>query len=190
MAGVVKTTSPISRSRTSRIRWGSVVLDGCFVDEHGRDVIFDRVDALAGRALQCGAVLHDGDRRFTVRTGENLQQLGVDRHARDYMTPLRFCGTIPGMKLAVLAAVFSMTIPLAAEQARGSRPPAAPAATPPEKVADAYNQFLIGHRLEEKDDDAGAIAAYKRAMELDPNAADIPATLAGIYLRQNKAQEA
>jgi tetratricopeptide (TPR) repeat protein len=93
------------------------------------------------------------------------------------------------MKLAVLAAVFSMTIPLAAEQARGSRPQAA-TTTPPEKVAEAYNQFLLAHRLEEKDDDAGAIAAYKRAMELDPNAADIPATLAGVYLRQNKAQEA
>ena len=94
------------------------------------------------------------------------------------------------MKLVVLAAVFSMTIPLAAEQARGARPQAATAITPPEKVAEAYNQFLIAHRLEEKDDDAGAIAAYKRAMELDPNAADIPATLAGVYLRQNKAQEA
>jgi predicted Zn-dependent protease len=34
------------------------------------------------------------------------------------------------------------------------------------------------------------IAAYKRAMELDPSAADIPAELAGLYLRQNKAQEA
>ena len=94
------------------------------------------------------------------------------------------------MKLAVLAAVFSISIPLAAEQARGSRPQT-PVATPsPEKLGEAYNQFLLGHRLEEKDDEAGAIAAYKRAMELDPNAADIPATLAGVYLRQNKAQEA
>jgi tetratricopeptide (TPR) repeat protein len=92
------------------------------------------------------------------------------------------------MKLAVLAAVFSMSIPLAADQARGSRPQAA--ATTPEKIAEAYNQFLLGHRLEDKDDEAGAIAAYKRAMELDPNAADIPAELAGVYLRQNKAQEA
>src|SRR3954462_12260555 len=172
------------------MRCRSVGLDGRFVDEHDRDVIFNRIDALAGRALQRGAVLHDGDRRFTVRTGENLQQLGVDRHARDYMTPFRFCGTIPGMKLVVLAAVFSMAIPLAAEQPRGSRPQAATATTPPEKVGEAYNQFLIAHRLEEKDDDAGAIAAYKRAMELDPNAADIPATLAGVYLRQNKAQDA
>jgi len=93
------------------------------------------------------------------------------------------------MKLVVLAAVFSMSIPLAAEQARGARPQPA-AATPPEKIAEAYNQFLLGHRLEEKDDEAGAIAAYKRAMELDPNAADIPAQLGAVYLRQNKAQDA
>jgi tetratricopeptide (TPR) repeat protein len=94
------------------------------------------------------------------------------------------------MKLVVLAAVFSMSIPLAAEQARGARPQPAAATTPPEKIAEAYNQFLLGHRLEEKDDEAGAIAAYKRAMELDPNAADIPAQLGAVYLRQNKAQEA
>jgi tetratricopeptide (TPR) repeat protein len=62
--------------------------------------------------------------------------------------------------------------------------------TPPAKAAEAYAQFLIGHRLAENDDEAGAIAAYKKAMELDPNAADIPAELAGLYLQQNKIQEA
>jgi tetratricopeptide (TPR) repeat protein len=92
------------------------------------------------------------------------------------------------MKLVAFAAVFSLSIPLAADQARGSRPQAA--ATASEKLAEAYNQFLLGHRLEDQDDEAGAIAAYKRAMELDPNAADIPAELAGVYLRQNKAQDA
>src|SRR5207245_2853365 len=59
-----------------------------------------------------------------------------------------------------------------------------------EKIAEAFNQFLLGHRLEDKDDDAGAIAAFKRAMELDPTAADIPAELASLYLRQNKVQDA
>src|SRR5205823_3135421 len=88
-----------------------------------------------------------------------------------------------------LAAVFSMSIPLAAEQAGGSRQPAG-APTPPDKIAEAYNQFLLGHRLEEKDDESGAIAAFKRAMELDPNAAEIPAELASVYLRQNKVQDA
>jgi tetratricopeptide (TPR) repeat protein len=91
------------------------------------------------------------------------------------------------MKLAVLVAALGMTTSLAAAQTRGQRQPAAPAA---DKTADAYNQFLLGHRLEENDDDAGAIAAYKRAMELDPQAADIPAELAAVYLRQNKVQDA
>src|SRR5215470_1407327 len=93
------------------------------------------------------------------------------------------------MKLAVLVAALSMTTSLAAAQARGQRQPQ-PAAASTDKLAEAYNQFLMGHRLEEADDDAGAIAAYKRAMELDPLAGDIPAELASVYLRQNKVQEA
>jgi len=91
------------------------------------------------------------------------------------------------MKIAVLVAALSVTTSLAAAQARGQRQPAAASA---DKVAEAYNQFLLGHRLAEGDDDSGAIAAYKRAMELDPLAAEIPAELAALYLRQNKAQEA
>ena len=103
------------------------------------------------------------------------------------------------MKLAVLVAAFSVSVPIVSadtraysapvSQARGQRAPA-PTTAPPEKVAEAYAQFLLGHRLDETDDAAGAIAAYKRAMEFDPLAADIPAELAGLYLRQNKAQEA
>src|SRR5215469_15542304 len=61
---------------------------------------------------------------------------------------------------------------------------------PPEKVAEAYSQFLLAHHLDEVDDTAGAIAAFKRAIELDPLAADVPAELAGLYLRQNKFDEA
>jgi tetratricopeptide (TPR) repeat protein len=60
----------------------------------------------------------------------------------------------------------------------------------PDRVAEAYAQFMLGHRLDENDDEAGAIAAYKRAMELDPTAAEIPGELAAVYLRQNKVQEA
>jgi tetratricopeptide (TPR) repeat protein len=57
-------------------------------------------------------------------------------------------------------------------------------------VGEAYAQFLLGHRAEENEDEAGAITAYKRAMELDPAADDIPAQLAGLYLKQNKVQDA
>ena len=93
------------------------------------------------------------------------------------------------MKFAALVAVFGMSFGPAANQSSAQRPQPAPAVSP-DKVAEAYNQFLIGHRLEEADDVNAAIAAYKRAMELDPTAADIPGELAGLYLRQNKVQEA
>jgi len=93
------------------------------------------------------------------------------------------------MKFAALVAMFSLSVPLAAEQARGQRPAATTAAAP-DQVAEAYAQFLLGHRLEDKDDEDGAIAAYKRARELDPGAAEIPAELASLYLRLNNAQEA
>src|SRR3954471_15981302 len=102
-----------------------------------------------------------------------------------------------GMKLAALFAVLSVSLPLPADaraaaqsSPRGQRAAPAPAAAPPEKVADAYAQFLLGHRFEENEDETSAIAAYKRAMELDPNAAEIPAQLAGLYLKQSKVQEA
>jgi tetratricopeptide (TPR) repeat protein len=90
------------------------------------------------------------------------------------------------MKIAVLVAALGMTTSLA--QARGQRPAPPPASV--DKLAEAYNQFLLAHRLEEADDDAGAIAAYKRAIELDPLAGDIPAELAALYMRQNKIQDA
>ncbi|HMC78307.1 MAG TPA: tetratricopeptide repeat protein [Vicinamibacterales bacterium] len=102
------------------------------------------------------------------------------------------------MKIAALLAAFGLSIPLAAagptgasdpRQVRAPRPPQVTTAAP-DRVAEAYALFLLGHRAEEKDDEAGAIASYTRAMELDPLAADIPAELAGLYLRQNKAQEA
>jgi tetratricopeptide (TPR) repeat protein len=99
------------------------------------------------------------------------------------------------MKLAVLFTACGVTILLAsdarsAEGATSGQRPAAPAASPSEKMADAYAQFLLGHRFEENEDETSAVAAYKRAMELDPNSAEIPAQLAGLYLKQNKVQEA
>jgi tetratricopeptide (TPR) repeat protein len=94
------------------------------------------------------------------------------------------------MKFAALVAVLSLSAPLAAaaNQAGGQRPQTPTVA--PDKVAEAYHQFILGHRLEEADDVNGAIAAYKKASELDPSAADIPGELAGLYLRQNRIQEA
>ena len=83
------------------------------------------------------------------------------------------------MKIVFVAGMLSMVLPLSAF-----------AQTGPDNVGQAYAQFLLGHHLEEVEDLEGAIAAYKRAMALDPSAADATAELAALYLRQNRIQEA
>src|ERR671913_85628 len=94
------------------------------------------------------------------------------------------------MKLAVFAAVLAVSTPLAVSaQTRRPAAPPAPARPALDRVAEAYEQFLQAHLLQEEDTDA-AVAAYRRAMALDPTAADIPADLAELYMRENKPQEA
>ena len=94
------------------------------------------------------------------------------------------------MKFAVFVTALCVAVP-AVSMAQAARKPAPQVAAPsPAKVAQAYEQFLIGHHLEENDDVPGAIAAYKKAIELDPLAADIPAELAGLYLRHDKIEDA
>jgi len=94
------------------------------------------------------------------------------------------------MKIAVFATAVCLLVP-PVTAAQGARPRATqPPTAPPAQVAQAYEQFLIGHHLEERDDVAGAIAAYKKAMTLDPLAADIPAELAALYLRHERPEEA
>jgi tetratricopeptide (TPR) repeat protein len=66
--------------------------------------------------------------------------------------------------------------------------PAAPVAST--NVAEAYNQYLVGRRLERDDNIEGAIAAFKRASTLDPTAAEVQAELAALYMRQNRIGEA
>jgi len=60
-----------------------VFLNGCLVNEHDWNVVLDGIHALAGTALQRGAVVDEGDRCFAVGTGENLEQFRVDGHARN-----------------------------------------------------------------------------------------------------------
>src|SRR5690349_14122455 len=82
-AGVVKMTTPIWRRRTRRIRenWrAGSLFNFCFVDEHDRDVVLDRIDAFAGRTLERGSVLDERHRRLAIRAGENLEQFGIDGH--------------------------------------------------------------------------------------------------------------
>jgi len=97
------------------------------------------------------------------------------------------------MRRLVFVAVVCLAMPAVTlaqgAQTRAARP-ATPAPAKNDKLAQAYEQFLLGHHREDNDDIAGAIEAYKKAIELDPLAAEVPAELAALYLRQNRTDEA
>jgi len=94
------------------------------------------------------------------------------------------------MKVAAIVVVVGLSAPFtaAAQQRPDPGRPLAPQAT--DRIAEAYDQFLRAHMFEQDEKFDEAIAAYKQAMTLDPGAADIPADLADLYLRQNRAAEA
>jgi tetratricopeptide (TPR) repeat protein len=56
--------------------------------------------------------------------------------------------------------------------------------------AEAYHQFMLGRLLEGSGEVEAAVAAHERAAKLDPGSAEILAELAGLYARQNRAQDA
>jgi tetratricopeptide (TPR) repeat protein len=85
------------------------------------------------------------------------------------------------MKLRVLAAVVSLIAVPVLARAQSAQA---------DRSADAYAEFLNGRHLETTDNIEGAIAAFKHAAQLDPRAADIVAELAGLYMRQNRLDEA
>jgi tetratricopeptide (TPR) repeat protein len=62
---------------------------------------------------------------------------------------------------------------------------------PPDAVqADAKYYFLVGRHLEGEGKVDEAVAAFKKAIELEPSSAEPRAELAGLYARQDKAREA
>ena len=69
---------------------------------------------------------------------------------------------------------------------------AAPASAQPAAAAagDAGYYFLLGRRHESMGDVDKAVAAYKQALTLAPNSAELRAELAGLYARQDRAVEA
>ncbi len=71
--------------------------------------------------------------------------------------------------------------------AKAARPAEAPAQDP---IGEAYYQFLLGRNLEARGDVDGAIGAYRKAMELDPKSAEVPAELASLYARQSRLRDA
>jgi predicted Zn-dependent protease len=70
--------------------------------------------------------------------------------------------------------------------------PAQTASAQPSTAAtgEAYFLFIQGRTLEAKGDLPGAIAAYRKAIGLVPQAADVRAELAGLYAREGRAGEA
>jgi tetratricopeptide (TPR) repeat protein len=98
------------------------------------------------------------------------------------------------MKLVVLVAVLGASAPVvAAGQTRQSAPrrPAPPATAPAQdRQAEAYAQFLRAHAYADAGNIDEAIAAYRRAMTLDPNSATIPAELAELYSGENRNSDA
>jgi tetratricopeptide (TPR) repeat protein len=90
------------------------------------------------------------------------------------------------VSLPAVLAVLSLTVSGVgmAERAAAQTP------LSPDKAAEAYSQFLLGRHLETADDIDGAIAAFKRAAQLDPGASDVTAELAGLFMRQNRLEEA
>jgi predicted Zn-dependent protease len=90
------------------------------------------------------------------------------------------------MKIAVLLAVLGTVSAVEAGQGGQTTAPAAE----PAAQAQAYEQFLLAHRLDEENNQEGAIQAYRRAMALDPSAADVSASLADLYMRMSRTTEA
>jgi tetratricopeptide (TPR) repeat protein len=100
------------------------------------------------------------------------------------------------MKLVVLVAVLGASAPLVAAGQTGQATPrrqpsqAPAAATTVDRTAQAYAEFLKAHELASSDNIDEAVAAYRRAMSLDPASATIPAELAEMFYDQNRGSDA
>jgi tetratricopeptide (TPR) repeat protein len=72
-----------------------------------------------------------------------------------------------------------------AAAAQAAQSPSAPVADAP-----AAYYFMLGRHLEDADKIDDAIAAHKKAIELEPKSAEVRAELAALYARQDRAREA
>src|SRR5512145_1845988 len=83
--------------------------------------------------------------------------------------------------VAVLVVVVAQAVP---------SPGAHKAARPSGVTAQAYYQFMLGRHLESDGEIDRAIAAYREAARLDPDAAEVRAELAGLFARQGRVDDA
>jgi tetratricopeptide (TPR) repeat protein len=92
------------------------------------------------------------------------------------------------MRIALFVALLGL--PVLTDAAQAQRPNGQAQAQANDPIAEAYRQFLRAKQLEADQDTDGAIDAYKRAMTLDPTAADLPASLAALYVETNRLPDA
>ena len=93
------------------------------------------------------------------------------------------------MKIAFVA-LASLALAAPPARAQTQAPPRSTTAAASDPVAEAYAQFLMAQRFEDDENIDASIAAYRRAMALDPGAASIVANLANLYMRLNRPTDA
>ncbi len=92
---------------------------------------------------------------------------------------------------AVVLSSPAAALPQAPVPQRPAAEMARPAARPaPDARDEAYYQFMAGRRLEDSGDTEAAVKAFRRALDLDPESAEIQAELATLYARQGQIAEA
>src|SRR3954466_14458657 len=122
-------------------------------------------------------VLQFGHARISSSSGSTAMAELYDTFALLWNnSPMKVSVSFPAVVAVVSLAVSGGT----AQPAAAQTPPSA------ERGGEAYAQFLLGRHLETADDIDGAIVAFKRAAQLDPQASDVAAELSGLYMRQSR----
>src|SRR5487761_2424563 len=96
MAGVESTQSPRERRRTIRTRVASArgaassIFNGGLIDQHDRNIIPDRIEAMTLQAAQTTAIGLEFEVPATGGADEDLKQFRTDRHSVELTSlPLR-----------------------------------------------------------------------------------------------------
>ena len=111
----------------------------------------------------------------------------------EYMSHAKVLWNNLPMKLIGLPLVVSAALLGGGSGGRGSTEPAGIEAAAPAKVdpvAQAYDQFLLAHRLKDEDDSDGAMAAYSARWRSIRNRRTIAGRTRGSVSAQNRAADA
>lgn len=94
------------------------------------------------------------------------------------------------LRVVLVLAAFGLA-PVALSAGQNSTTSGQTANRPPtDPIAEAYAQYLLAHRYQDDEENDQAIAAYRRALQLDPRGAEIASDLANLYMELNRGTEA